>query len=77
MVDRQLLGISMDELAGAQRTAIDASDEHVQYLRSVWVPGDSHCMCLFEGPDADAVAALNDAAGLPYQRVVEALDLAP
>ena len=77
MVDRQLPGISMDDLAGAQRAAIEASDGSVRYLRSVWVPGDSHCMCLFEGPDADAVAARNDAAGLPYRRVVEALDLAP
>ena len=34
-------------------------------------------MCLFEGPDADRVAALNDDAGLPYTRVVEAMDLAP
>lgn len=77
MVDRELPGISMEDLAGAQRAAIAASTGEVRYLRSVWVPGDSHCMCLFEAADADGVAALNDAAGLPYRRVVEALDLAP
>jgi hypothetical protein len=75
MVDRDLPGISMNDLAGAQQAAIAASTDDVRYLRSVWVPGDSHCMCLFEAPDADRVTALNDAAGLPYRRVVEALDL--
>lgn len=77
LVDRELPGVSIEELAAAQRAAIDASTEEVRYLRSVWVPGESHCMCLFEAPDADRVAALNDSIALPYRRVVEALDLTP
>lgn len=77
MVDRELPGISMEDLAGAQKAAISASNDEVRYLRSVWVPGDAHCMCLFEAPDADRVAELNTTAGLPYTRVVEAMDLKP
>ena len=76
LVDRSLPGISMEELAAAQRSAIAATDgTDVTYLRSVFVPGESHCMCLFDGPDADAVVAVNESAGLPYRQVIEALDL--
>jgi hypothetical protein len=35
------------------------------------------CLCLFEGTSGDQIRALNDTAGLPYERVVEALDLTP
>lgn len=83
MVDRDLPGISMEQLADAQRRAIDWSQRYrsegrnVRYIRSTFVPGEAHCMCLFEAPDADVVAALNDDAEIPYTRVTEALDLTP
>jgi hypothetical protein len=34
-------------------------------------------MCLFDGASEDQVKRLNDTAGLPYDRVVAALDLTP
>lgn len=83
VADRNLPGITMDELAGAQRAAIDTSQRFteegrpVRYIRSMYVPGDDRCMCLFEAEDAEAVKAVNDAAGIPYTRVVEAHDLTP
>jgi hypothetical protein len=83
MVDRNLPGMSMEQLAGAQRAAIDTSRQFtsqgkpVQYLRSTFVPGEAHCMCLFEAPTAERVREVNDAAKLPYTRIVEALDLTP
>jgi muconolactone delta-isomerase len=83
MVDRDLPGISMEELGAAQRRAIDWSQRYqsegrqVRYIRSTFVPGEAHCMCLFEAPDADLVAELNDDAEIPYTRVTEALDLTP
>lgn len=83
MVDRDLPGISMEQLADAQRRAIDwsqryqADGRNVRYIRSTFVPGEAHCMCLFEAPDADVVANLNDDAEIPYTRVTEALDLTP
>lgn len=83
MVERSLAGISMDDLAGAQRAAIDTAarmreqGEQVRYIRSTFAPKDGRCMCLFEGTSADQVRRLNDAAGLPYRDVVEALDLTP
>lgn len=83
MVERNLAGVGMQALAAAQRAAIDtaqgmqAEGKAISYLRTTFVPGDGRCMCLFEGESADQVAALNEQAGLPYERVVEAMNLAP
>lgn len=73
----------MEQLAGAQKAAIDTCGEFtargqpVRYIRSTYVPGDDHCLCLFEADDAEVVKAVNDTAGIPYTRVVEAMDLTP
>jgi hypothetical protein len=83
MVDRSLPGISTDQLAAAQQAAIETSNKStaegkpVRYIRSTWVPADSHCMCLFEANNADLVKDVNDRAKLPYTRIVEAADLTP
>jgi hypothetical protein len=83
MVERDLSGVSMEDLGAAQRAAIGkaaqmtASGTNVRYIRSTFAPGDGRCMCLFEAASAADVKRLNDEAGLPYNRVVEALDLAP
>ncbi|MDG4647254.1 DUF4242 domain-containing protein [Roseibacterium sp. SDUM158017] len=83
MVERDLKGIAMEDLAGAQRAAIAQAAEmrgagqRIDYIRSTFAPEDGRCMCLFEGESAAQVQALNDAAGLPYARVVPALDLTP
>jgi hypothetical protein len=49
----------------------------VRYLHGIFIPGEARCLCLFEAPDEDSVAAVNAAAHLPYTRIVEALDLTP
>ena len=83
MVERDLAGISMDDLAAAQKAAIDtaqrmtSSGDKISYIRSTFAPEDGRCMCLFEGDSEDQVRNLNDKAGLPYNRVVQALDLTP
>jgi len=83
MVERDLKGISMEDLAGAQKAAIAKAAEmrgegqEISYIRSTFAPEDGRCMCLFDGESAGQVQALNDAAGLPYTRVVPALDLTP
>ena len=83
MVERELAGIGIEELAGAQRAAIDTSRRFtaagtpVRYLRSTFVPVDGRCLCLFEAADPVSVREVNEAAGLPFTRVVEALELAP
>lgn len=83
MVERRLGGISMDDLGGAQKAAINKGEEltaagtPVRYIRTTFAPEDGRCMCLFEANTSEDVRRLNDEAGLPYERVVPALDLTP
>ena len=83
MVERDLKGISMEDLAGAQKAAIETAETMrgsgvpISYLRSTFAPEDGRCMCLFEAESADQVKSLNDTAGLPYNGIVPALDLNP
>jgi len=56
---------------------LTAAGQRVRYLRSVFIPGEARCMCLFEADDEAAVAAVNLAVRLPFTRIVEALDLTP
>lgn len=83
MVERSLKGISMDDLGGAQKAAIGKAEEmtaagtEVKHIRSTFAPDDGRCMCLFEARSEADVKRLNDEAGLPYDRIVEALDLTP
>ena len=81
MVERDLPGITMEQLGAAQKAAITTSPQFsaegksVRYLRSTFVPDEAKCMCLFEAGSADLVEQVNRAAQIPFTRVVEALDL--
>ena len=83
MVERDLKGITMDELGAAQKAAIETSQRFtsegkpVRYIRSTFVPGDSRCMCLFEASSQELVKDVNETAGIPFTGIVEALDLTP
>jgi hypothetical protein len=83
LVDRNLPGITMDQLAAAQKSAIETSQrftsegKQVRYIRSTFVPGEAHCMCLFEAANPQLVKEVNEAASIPFSRISEALDLTP
>jgi hypothetical protein len=83
MVERSLAGISMDDLGGAQKAAIEKGEQMtaggtpVRYIRTTFAPEDGRCMCLFEAQSDEDVKRLNDEAGLPYDRIVPARDLTP
>lgn len=83
MVERELQGITNEGLAGAQKAAIAGAQKStadgtpVRYIRSTFVPGEARCMCLFEAKTPDAVRDVNETAGLPFTRIVEAMDLTP
>ena len=83
MVERELQGITNEGLAGAQKAAIAGAQKStadgtpVRYIRSTFVPGEARCMCLFEAKTPDAVRDVNESAGLPFTRIVEAMDLTP
>jgi hypothetical protein len=83
MVERELPGITIPQLANAQKSAIETSERmtedgrNVRYIRSTWVPGDSRVMCLFEADSLECVREANETAGIPFTRIVEAMDLTP
>ena len=83
MVERSLPGISMDQLAAAQRRAIDTASEMtaqgtpVRYIRSTFVPDSGKCMCLFAADGEHEVRLLNEKAGIPFDKVTPAMDLTP
>ncbi len=83
MVERDLKGITMEQLGAAQKAAIETSNTFtgdgspVRYIRTTFVPGEERSMCLFEASDPEVVRRVNEAAGIPFQRIVEALDLTP
>ena len=76
-------GVTMDQLAAAQKRAIQvgmdltAQGREVRYIRSMFVPGDGRCMCLFEAPNPEHVREANEKAEIPFTRIVVAADLAP
>ncbi|HEV8612575.1 MAG TPA: DUF4242 domain-containing protein [Gemmatimonadales bacterium] len=83
LVERHLPGITMDQLAAAQKAAIETgrrlsdAGKLVRYIRSTFVPSEARCMCLFEASNPQVVKQLNDEAKIPYTRVIEAADLTP
>jgi hypothetical protein len=83
MVDRDLPGVTLEQLDRLQKAAIDMSRQFtaagrpVRYIRGMYVPGESRVMCLFEASESGLVEEVNHAAGIPYTRVVRAIDLEP
>ncbi len=83
MVERTLTGITMEQLGDAQKRAIETSaafaeeGKQCRYIRTTFVPSEEKCMCLFEASSAQLVEECNQQAQIPYDRVVEALDLTP
>lgn len=83
LVERELPNIEMEDLAEAQKRAIlsakelTAQGKEVRYIRSMFVPGECKCMCLFEASHSEHVREANELAQIPYTRIVEAMDLTP
>jgi hypothetical protein len=81
LVERTLPGVTLAQLSAMQQALRDAcataraAGTPVCYRRSIIVPGESRCLCLFEAPDAARVQEVNEVAQVPYNRVVTALDL--
>jgi hypothetical protein len=83
LVERDLPGITMEQLASAQKRAIQMGKEltaegrQVRYIRSMFVPGEAKCMCLFEAANPQNVREANERAEIPFTRIVPAEDLTP
>jgi hypothetical protein len=56
----------------ARLTAEQGAD--VVYVESTYVPGDETVMHLFDAPSVEALEAAGRRAGLPFERIVEAVN---
>jgi len=83
LVERNMPGVTMDQLAAAQKRAIKsgidltAQGRAVRYIRSTFIPDEHKCMCLFEAPNSENVREANERAEIPFTRIVLAEDLTP
>lgn len=81
LAERTLPGVTREQLAAMQHAAIEmsarftAQGRSVRYLRSVFVPSESRCISLFEAENGALVRDVNEAAQLPFTRIVEAVEV--
>ena len=81
VVERHLPNFTGEQVAAAAKRAKETTSEMtregtpVRYLRSIFIPGDDKCYCLFEGESADLVRQANQRAELPVESISEALSI--
>lgn len=68
-----------DAIARVRLAANEIAAEGVglRHVRSTFVPEEEICFLLFEAESPDVVDEVGRRAGLPFERVVEAMPLAP
>jgi hypothetical protein len=59
--------------AGRAASELAREGTPVRYVRSIYVPEDETCFLLYEADSADGVREAARRAGLPFDRVVEAV----
>jgi len=80
-VERLLPGVTLETVERIESAAHQmartfvAQGSAVRYLGGTFIPGESRCQSFFEATNADLVQDLNDAAQLPYTRIVLAVGL--
>jgi hypothetical protein len=80
-VNRYLPGLTAAQLRvlcralteGARRASADG--QVVRYVRSMYVPARSQCVCVFTADTAEVVAHANEIAQVPFTTIDEAFDL--
>ncbi len=83
MVERDPIGMSLEQLDEMQQMADVMSQRFtedgrpVHYLRSVYIPSQSQCLSFFESSSAAFVRDVNEAAQIPFTRIVQVIDLTP
>ncbi|MCH7738275.1 MAG: DUF4242 domain-containing protein [Chloroflexi bacterium] len=81
VVERHLPNYTGEQVAAAAKRAkqttlaMTREGTPVRYMRSIFVPGEDKCYCLFEGDTADVVRLANERANLPVESIKEALSI--
>ncbi len=83
MVERDPMEMSLEQLDLMQQKVVEMSKRFVEdgrpvrYLRSVYVPSESHCLSFFESPSPVFVRDVNEAAQIPFKKILHVIDLTP
>jgi hypothetical protein len=75
VVERHLPNFTGEMVAAAAKQttlAMTREGTPVRYMRSIFIPGEDKCYCLFEGESADTVRQANERAELPVKSISEA-----
>ena len=78
VVERHLPNFTGEMVAAAAKRAkqttlaMTREGTPVRYMRSIFIPGEDKCYCLFEGESADTVRQANERAELPIKSISEA-----
>jgi hypothetical protein len=75
LVERYVPGGAKETAREHARRAHEVTATDVRYLGTILLPDDETSFCLFAGPSVEAVAALNNDAGLPFTRIVATVTL--
>ncbi len=81
VVERHLPNFTGEMVAAAAKrakqttAAMTREGTPVRYMRSIFIPGEDKCYCLFEGDSADTVRQANERADLPVESISEALSI--
>jgi hypothetical protein len=81
VVERDIPGFTAEDLRDAARRARDVATEMtgegipVRYHRSIFMPDEAKCFCIFDGPTAEDVRKLNERANLPVTRIHDAVEI--
>jgi hypothetical protein len=72
-------GVTEEELRRAAARAADDSAERrpVMYRGALYLPGDELVLCLFDASSRAAVKRSSERAGMPCERVIESVWVAP
>ena len=77
IVERDLPGFTSDQLPGAAAkakaatAALTQEGTPVRYLRSMFMPTEQKCFCMFEAASPTAVKEAQERAGLPFTRILK------
>ncbi len=81
LVDRDTLDMTSDQPSALPRAAVEMSQRFtvagraVRYLHTIYVPSESRCLSLFEAASAALVRDVNEAAQIPFTRIVQVIEL--
>lgn len=83
LADRFLPGMTLEQFRAIQWAEAEMSQRYaaegktVRYVRSILLRSESRCLCLFEASTAKLVQEVNEAAQLPFNRIIEVMDCTP